>query len=312
MSNRVIDFIHLIDEKLVSNLATVVSEAVGRLAPGLAAISVLILTLWLTYQALLAVSGTKPMAFSPLLVDFFWKVLIISIAGSAPLYVEWISTPVISTINGLATAASGSSGEFTFIADRIFEATKIFIKEAKDYGWTSVGPMIILVVKAVIYFVALVGLTLVSFFYITLNKFIFYMCLSVGPIFIFAFAFEKTKGWATGWLNTTISYGFAFVFIKLILSVLLTIASTSLTDLDADLENFIDTAIEASMYILFGVIVYKTGDIAGQFFGTGNIADQVGQKVQSALKSRKSDNQQKDIAKELKQLNNNNLTEQKD
>lgn len=272
-----IEIIEKFDSIIIERLTNIVSISVELLVPPIATLSGMILLLIFTWDTILLMLGLEGKNPKGVIFDLVKKALILTVAGTAAYYNDYVSDPLIAIIIGLGQTVSGSAGEFSFAAERLIVGMRTYTEEFEKLGFTDFGPIIVALIKNIIFYLAYGALIVVSFIYLTINKLFFFLCLSFGPLFIFFYAFKTTKGWFSGWLNATFSFGMAYVFIKLIISTLISIATETIVFATGnEVAELIDTVIEAFIVALVCFSIYKSGDAVGQFFGTGNITDQIG------------------------------------
>lgn len=298
---------------IVKSLQDFIVSPVNALTGGIAIFSMAILTVWFLYNAYLILIGANNSDLMSFLKDFALKVMIVVFAGTASYYNAYLGDKdslLITVNNSLAETFSpnGDSSIFSTLERKISVVSKlletvegipkqdnsslidqgedtwakpIFKTMAKvdDFFTNSSNAVASALVKITAFIKLLIiqfGLAFFSFFafitYVT-NQFFFYICLGVGPLFIFFAAFNITKGWFSAWLNVTLGYCFTFPLILLVLSFLMKIFDKLFIVPNADGLGWNAVILCLLLCLVFGVVITRIGDIASSFFSAGNISD---------------------------------------
>lgn len=111
---------------------------------------------------------------------------------------------------------------------------------------------------------------------ILVNRLGFSLCLMTAPFFIFCGAWEKTKGYFSSWLNTTLTYGLSLPVLAMATGLMMVIKD--------DLFNKLRTVstlggigelglaiISIPLAYLMGSLIKSLGEIAGQWVSGGSL-----------------------------------------
>lgn len=301
MANVITQFLQDIDNVANELLVSYLQEGISTVTPVVSALVVTVLAFWFYTRVIAFMAGTQNEAFLPILYSFLIKVIILTIASTTSFFIYYISSTLWDLMDSITKVVSESNGPFSSFSKTTFDYAEIAGKEYEKYEWYDFGPIIIWVIKCGLFYTASMLLHFAVIRCILMNKIIFVSCITVGPLFTMMAAFQPTKGMFSGWLNATLTYGFSVIFISLVVSLASDLGLALIQRNGESLDiTFINTVMLAVIFYYISKMVYKMGDVAGQFFGSGNITDRVMEKMAYDRNNRQRRNHEKKMERKTR------------
>ena len=108
-----------------------------------------------------------------------------------------------------------------------------------------------------------------AFLPIIMNKALFYLAIGFAPLFNMFLAFERTRGWFTSWLSSTIGYCFSYPVAVVLVTVVLSIYKQAYSQ---ETLSFIGAFGCFALSLIFSALISRAGDVASAWFASTNIA----------------------------------------
>jgi len=286
------------------------TSASAALCSYLAPLSILLTTLWVTLYGYATMRGETQ---SPIMA-FGWRFtkmgLILSLATSASAYqsdlmalvnaaISEVSSVMMSVSPGAQFCSSNTSSPYQLLdcfSDAGDNMMQGFQDQLDQMSWINVVGALAVILYA---FVAAVGLVLfqiimsieVIFCRIELQLF-----FAVGPLFIFAWAFEPTKKYFDGWQSSIVRLGitnvFVFGFLGMAMALMQSLIGKIMPAPSEKLADFLlrtggtVPAVAFAILFTFGIlaaIAYKLPSIAGGLSGCQSSGGFFGAMVGNAM-----------------------------
>lgn len=118
---------------------------------------------------------------------------------------------------------------------------------------------------------------------ILLNKIFFHLCIAVGPLFIFFACFERSKGWFSSWLSTTLGYGFSYPMIAITINGCMGLFENITAKVQGEYTaSWGATLSIVLLCMIFSLVVDRVGEISSSLFGASNQSDNVANQMHGA------------------------------
>lgn len=302
----IIGVFHSLETNILSSLRMFFTN-INVITGGISILAAGWFSIWALYRSYLILAGLEAGSFIPIFKDLFIKMIIVVGVATAPSYYqEVVADLLIETTTNLGKELSGTNDESVFtkvgeVLDRAVEGLTVsgtggeeeeeedpdasiwvkgwnwLVKKAKgiwhvvNYPFSVVADYISTITKLFIIAAGASYLAVVTFFTVMTSKIFAFASLTMGPLFVFFAAFEKTRSWFSSWLSSTIGYLFTFVTVMLVWGFLLNVFKDMFY---VNAENPLTWGATFKCLfacLFFGKIMDKVGDLASNWFGTSNV-----------------------------------------
>lgn len=110
----------------------------------------------------------------------------------------------------------------------------------------------------------------------------FHLCLAVSPLFIFFSAWEKTRGWTSSWLNTTLGYCFTYPMVLIAVGGLLGAFKKMVFDegaysqlFSAPIISWLSVVSIFLLCLLFAKLIPQISSLATSLFSGGDLSSSI-------------------------------------
>lgn len=264
------DILNNISKGMEDVLTQFVTTPVDILTAGVLIMAYPAMCCWFMYRCYLVMAGLQSESLTNMLHEFIIKSLILLTAGGLAFSMSDIQNIMQETPLALVKDLTGEVSVLDIIGNQIDVYLDLLAEEdAKKYGVRKLWAAFMAFFKIIVIVAVFLWLAITTLLVILINKTFLMLGVGFAPLFIAFLAFDKTKGWFQGWLNTTLGYGMSYAVVMFSAFILL----KGFEKLFANGTSWIEVLSSIVLASFLAIIIGRVGDIASAWFGAGNIAD---------------------------------------
>lgn len=259
-----------ISHGMESVITQFVTTPVDILTTGVLIMAYPLMCCWFMYRCYLVMAGLQSESLTNMLHEFIIKSLILLTAGGLAFSMSDIQNIIKDTPLALVKDLTGEVNVLEIIGNQIEVYLDLLAEEdAKKYGIKKLWAAFLAFLKIMVIIAVFLWLAIVILLVTLINKTFLMLGVGFAPLFIAFLAFDKTKGWFQGWLNTTLGYGMSYAAVMFSTFILLKGFEKLFTSGTGWIQVFSSVVLASFLAVIIG----RVGDIASAWFGAGNIAD---------------------------------------